>query len=61
MATWILFGLGSFFFVATTVFAILFHILAGRVGTDMTNGCLALIISLIGASVAMSCYYFAVA
>ena len=61
MVTWILFGLGSFFFIATTVFAILFHILAGRVGTDVANGCLALIIALVGATAAMSCYYFAIA
>ncbi|MEZ4618233.1 MAG: hypothetical protein R2867_22340 [Caldilineaceae bacterium] len=61
MPTWILFGLGSFFFVITMAFAVLFHILAGRAGSDLANGCLALIICLIGASLSMSCYYFAVA
>ncbi len=60
MTTWVLFGLGSVFFIATMTFAILFHILAGRVGSDMANGCLALIICGIGAALSMSCYYFAV-
>jgi hypothetical protein len=60
MYTWILFIIGSFFFMVTMLFAVLFHILAGRVKTDAANGCLGLLICFIGASVAMSCYYFAI-
>ena len=52
--------LGSFFFVVTMLFAMLFRILARRPGSDLANGCLALTICCIGATLSMSCYYFAI-
>lgn len=52
--------LGSFFVIATMLFAMLFRVLARRTGSDFANGCLALIICCIGTTLSLSCYYFAV-
>lgn len=57
MIPWFFFLLGSFFFVLTVTVATLFHLLAGRIGTDLSNGCLGLYICLVGAVLSMSCFY----
>ncbi|MCB0186517.1 MAG: hypothetical protein KDE31_19750 [Caldilineaceae bacterium] len=60
MYAWIFFTVGSVFLLSTTIFALLFRVLAGRVQTDVADGCLGLYLSMIGAGVALSCFYFAV-
>jgi hypothetical protein len=60
MYAWILFTVGAIFFLITTLFALLFRLLARRAPTDVADGCLGVYLSVVGAGVALSCFYFAI-